>query len=188
MLKRIFFIALSLFVLQCQAATETYTLDPKHTYVMWHANHFGFSNPSGKWFASGTLRLDEASPQNSQLNVTIAIDELNTGLKDLDEHLKAALFLDAAKYPVATFQSEKITLTGKKTAKVQGVLTLHGVSKPVTLTVTLNKIGMSEITNRKTVGFSATATLKRSDFGIMTLLPGVGDDVTLDIQAEGYVS
>lgn len=166
------------------AATETYTLDPGHTYVLWHISHFGFSNPSGKWMAQGTLVADEAKPETSKLNVTIQVADIDTGIAKLDEHLKGKDFFDTETYPTATFVSKKVTMTGKDTAKVQGILTMHGVSKPVTLDVKLNKIGVSPITNKKTAGFTATAKLKRSDFGITTYLPGLGDDVKLDIEAE----
>jgi len=165
-------------------AADTYTLDPMHSYVLWHINHFGFSNPSGKWFANGTVTLDKTQPQNSKVNVTIKVDELVTGIPELDKHLKEKLFFNVAEYPTATFISDKVTLVHDNEAKVHGLLTLHGVSKPVTLDVILNKSGVNPINDKATVGFTAKTTLKRSDFGISTLLPGVGDVVTIDIEAE----
>lgn len=170
------------FMLNAQA--DTYKLDPEHSYVLWHISHFGFSNPSGKWLADGTLVLDEAKPQNSSVNVTIHTADISTGIPELDNHLKKPLFFDVTKFPTATFVSDKVTTTGDHTAQVHGMLTLRGVSKPVTLDVTLNKIGVNPITDKKTAGFSAHTTLKRSDFGINTLLPGVGDEVKLDIESE----
>jgi polyisoprenoid-binding protein YceI len=164
---------------------ETYTLDAGHTYVMWHINHFGFSNPSGKWMANGTLILDEAHPDKSKVDVTIKMDTVDTGVPKLDEHLKSKAFFEVDKYPTATFVSDKITLNGKHEAKVHGMLTMHGVTKPVTLDVTLNKIGVNPITTKETAGFTAKAKIKRSDFDMTTLLPGLGDDVKLDIEAEG---
>jgi polyisoprenoid-binding protein YceI len=154
--------------------------------VLWHVNHFGFSNPSGKWMAEGTLVLDTAKPENSKVNATIHVATLTTGLTDLDEHLKSPLFFDATKFPEATFVSNKVVVTGKTTATVSGMLTLHGVTKPVTLNVILNKTGVNEITNKNSVGFSATAKINRSDFGINTLLPGVSDEIVLDIQSEAF--
>lgn len=167
-------------------AAETYTLDPMHTYVLWHINHLGFSNPSGKWFAEGSLILDEAKPQNSKINVIIHTTDIITGIPKLDEHLKGALFFDVAKFPTATFVSKKIDVIGKKIAKVSGILTVHGVSKPVTLDVTLNKMGENPITNKMSVGFSAVTKIKRSDFGVTTLLPELGDEVKINIEAEAY--
>lgn len=164
----------------------TYTIDPQHSYVLWHINHFGFSNPSGKWFANGTLTFDEKNPQNSQVNITINLADIVTGNEELDKHLKSPEFFDVVKFPTATFKSDKVIITGKSTAKITGILNLHGVSKPVTLEVTFNKQGNNLITDKETVGFSAHAQLHRSDFGINTLLPGLSDEVKLDIEAEAF--
>jgi polyisoprenoid-binding protein YceI len=161
-----------------------YILDNTHSYVLFHINHFGFSNPSGKWMVDGTVALDKDKPQNSKVDVTIQLATLTTGVPLLDTHLKSKEFFDTDQYPTATFVSDKVTMEGKDKAKVHGILTLHGVSKPVTLAVTLNKIGTNPITEKETAGFSATAKLKRSDFDITNFLPSVGDDVVLDIQAE----
>lgn len=190
-MKRILFIFTLFFLsfgLSAHAAEETYTLDPTHSYVLWRISHFGFSHPAGKWNAEGTLILDEKKPTNSKVNVTINLDDLVTGVPKLDEHLKDKDFFDVGKYPKATFVSNKVNVTGKDKAKVTGILTLHGISKPVTLNVTLNKVAESPITHKKTAGFTATTTLKRSDFGIDKYLPGLGDDVKIDIEAEAVVS
>lgn len=165
---------------------STYTVDPQHSYVLWHISHFGFSNPSGKWFANGVLGLDEKNPQNSQVNITINLADIVTGNKELDGHLKSPEFFDVVKFPTATFKSDKVIVTGKSTAKIEGMLNLHGVSKPVTLDVTFNKQGNSPITDKETVGFSAHTQLRRSDFGINTLLPGLSDEVKLDIEVEAF--
>lgn len=166
------------------AAPDTYTFDSNHSYVLWHANHFGFSNPSGKWLVNGTLILDEDKPEDSKVNVTIQMANLITAIPEFDKHLKGKLFLDVDQYPKASFISNKVQVIGKDQAKVRGILTLHGVSKPVILNVKLNKIGLSPVTTKYTAGFSASTTIKRSDFGISTLIPGVSDDVAIDIEAE----
>ncbi len=181
---KLILVLFSFFTFSVQAA-DTYTFDPNHSYVLWHISHFGFSNPSGKWFvADGKLVLDETKPQNSKVNVSIPVASIDTGIPELDKHLKAPLFFDVDKYPTATFVSDKINVTSKDSAKVYGILTLHGVSKPVTLNVKLNKKGINPINNKETLGFTASATLKRSDFGMSTLLPGLGDDVKIEIEAE----
>jgi polyisoprenoid-binding protein YceI len=181
--KRIFVIFLGILFPSVLMA-ETYTMDPDHSYVLYQVSHFGFSTQTGKWPANGTLVLDEQKPENSKVNVNISVDKLDTGNPELDKHLKGALFFDVTKYPTATFQSDTVTLTGKDSATVHGILTLHGVSKPITLTVMLNKIGTSLITNKPTVGFNGKTTLKRSDFGVSGLLPGVSDNVSLTIEME----
>lgn len=166
------------------AAPETYSLDSSHTNIDWRINHFGFSNPSGKFTkATGTLVLDEARPENSTVNMTLAVSDIVTGIPKLDEHLLGKDFFDAAQFPKATFASSKVTLTGKDTAKVDGMLTVHGVSKPVVLDVKLNKIGINMM-KQKTAGFSATTTIKRSDFGMKAYLPDLGDEVTIHIESE----
>lgn len=183
-----FIFAVVAFIFMCtNTFAETYHLDNQHTSVVWHISHFDFSHPSGKWMADGTLILDQKKLQNSKLNVVIHIATLTTGISKLDEHLMGPLFFDVKKYPDATFVSNKVDVTGKSTAKVRGILTLRGISKPVTLNVKLNNSGASPITNKQTVGFTANTQIKRSDFGMTTLLPGLGDEVKIDIEAEASV-
>lgn len=169
-------------------AAETYIFDPTHTAVLWHISHFDFSYPSGKWMAEGTLVLDEAKPQNSKVNVLIHTGDIVTGVPKLDEHLRDKLFFDVQEFPTATFVSDKVTVTGKDKAKVHGMLTVRGIAKPVTLQVTLNKLDISPITDKKTVGFGATTQVKRSDFNVGGSIPGLGDDVKIEIQAEAAKS
>lgn len=171
---------------QTFAAVETYTIDPQHSYVQWHISHFGFSNPSGKWMVNGTLILDEAMPQNSKVNVSIHVADMITGNPELDKHLRSKLFFDVEQFPTATFTSVKISVTGKKTAKINGILTLRGISKPIALNATFNRIGENPVSNKMTVGFSATTELVRSNFDINALLPGLGDIVTISIELEAF--
>ncbi len=165
-------------------AAETYTIDPSHTAVIWHISHFGFSHPTGKWMVSGTILFDEAHPDKSTVEVTIPVNAITTGDPELDKHLNAPLFFDTEKFPTATFVSNKIDLTGKESAKIYGTLTLHGVAKPVTLTVKLNKMGPNPLSHLQSMGLTGSTTIKRSDFGIVALLPGLGDDVTIEIELE----
>jgi polyisoprenoid-binding protein YceI len=169
------------------AASETFNFDPEHSFVTWHINHFGFSNPSGKVTFKGSLVVDEAKPKDSKTQVTINMADLATGVPKLDEHLKDKDFFNVEKYPTTTFVSNKVDVTGKDQAKVYGVLTLHGVSKPVILDVKLNKVGLGGYTHKKTLGFSATTMIKRSDFGITTYLPGLSDQVKIQIDSEAIL-
>ncbi len=169
------------------AATETLTLDNQHSYVLFYIKHLGFSTQSGKWYVNGTVLLDKDNPQNSKVNATVKIADIVTGIPELDKHLKSKLFFDADSFPKATFVSDKVDLTSKTTAKVHGMLSLHGVSKPITLDVTLNKFGKNPISDKMTVGFTATTELKRSDFGMNAYLPGIGDEVKIEIGAEAYL-
>ena len=165
-------------------AADTYKLDPAHTAVTWHISHFGFSSPSGKFMnADGTVTLDQENPANSKVSVTIPVAEIDSGVAKLDEHLKGKDFFDVETYPTATFVSTAVDVTGKDTAVVHGNLTIHGVTKPVDLNVHVNKIG-ENMFKKQTAGFTATANIKRSDFGMTAYLPGLGDDIQLDIESE----
>lgn len=166
------------------AAPKTFVLDTSHANIDWRISHFGFSSPSGKLIgATGTVVLDEAKPENSKVEVTLSPKNVVSGVLKLDQHLQAPEFFDTAKFPQAKFVSSKVTQTGKDTARVDGMLTLRGVTKPVTLDVKLNKIG-TNMMGVNTAGFSAHTVVKRSDFGMTAYLPDLGDDVAITIEAE----
>ena len=97
-------------------------------------------------------------------------------------------FLDIKKYPKATFVSTKVTMIDKNTGTVEGNLTLHGVTKPVVLNVTFNKVGIDPITKLKTSGFSAKTSIMRSDYKITTYVPSISDEVQLDIEVEAMIN
>lgn len=189
-MKQLFARWTSIFVAACafstavHAAPETFTLDKNHSYVLWSIEHLGFSSQVGKWYATGQLVLDKEHPEQSKADISINVAGVSTGLPELDTHIKSKLFLDVDQYPKATFVSDKVTVTGKDTGDISGVLTLRGVSKPLVLHTKFNKAGMNPITNKMTVGFSATASIKRSDFGMTALLPALGDTVDLKIEVE----
>ncbi|MBC6942192.1 MAG: polyisoprenoid-binding protein [Xanthomonadales bacterium] len=164
----------------------TYTLDPAHTQVVYSWTHFGFSHPSGQFGKiQGTLEFDAAAPTRSKVEVTIDMASLNTNVPALDEHLQKEDFFDVAKYPQATFKSTKVE-AGKdsKHLKVTGDLTLHGVTKPVVLDVTINKLGEHPMRKKPAAGFDATATLKRSEFGVGAYVPNISDEIALRITTE----
>jgi polyisoprenoid-binding protein YceI len=170
-------------------AVDTYRFDPEHTYVLWRINHLGFSPQVGKFvMVEGVLKADEAKPSDSKMNVVIQMDKVVTGIPKLDEHLVGSDFFDVAKYPTATFVSNKVVKTGKDTGQVYGTLTLLGVSKPIVLDVKLLKQGVHPMKNMNSLGFVATAKIKRSDFGIKKYLPALGDDVQLEIGAEANMA
>jgi polyisoprenoid-binding protein YceI len=170
-----------------QAAPVTYKLDPGHTMVLFSWNHFGFSNPTADLNnVDGTLVYDEKDPTKATVEATLPLSGLDTFVPKLDEHLKSADFFDAAKYPNVTFKSTKVAAAGKGKLKVTGDLTVHGVTKPVTLDVTLNKIGPHPMMKVQTVGFDATATIKRSDFGVGAYVPNVSDEIKIRITTEAH--
>jgi polyisoprenoid-binding protein YceI len=166
-----------------------YQLDPGHTSATWTVGHMGFSHFTGKFSnITGTLTLDEENPANSKVDVSINTADFVTGVPKLDEHMKTKDFLDTAKFPNATFVSDKVEVTGKDTAKVTGTLTLLGVSKPVTLDVKLNKQGEHPMMHKNWAGFDASTTLKRSDWGMSFGVPNVSDEVKIEIEAEAGAS
>jgi len=185
-MKKLLPTALAALLLSLPAnAADTYQFDPNHTNINWSANHFGFSNPSGKFNdVSGKLILDEKNPQNSSVDVVIKIASLNTGLSKFDKHLKSADFFNFDKYETAKFTSTSVKVLGKNKAKITGDFTLLGVTKPLTLDVKLNKIGLNQFTQVKTAGFSASGVIKRSEFDMNYGVPGVSDEVKLEIEAE----
>jgi polyisoprenoid-binding protein YceI len=161
----------------------TYTIEPTHTRVLFSVSHMGFTTWYGNFTgASGTLKLNPAKPAASTLTVTVPIASVTTTNAKLDSELKEADWLDAAKFPTATFTASKITATGG-TAKVAGTLTLHGVTKPVVFTVTFNGAGTNPLDHAYTVGFEVRGQIKRSAFGVSKYLGLIGDDVDLIISA-----
>lgn len=169
------------------ASAGTYAIDPSHSTVLWHINHLGFSTFSGKWFVNeGKINLDKQHPEKSNMSVTINMKDVDSGIDELNDHLRGPSFFNVTKYPTATFVNNKVKLTASDSADVYGVLTLHNVAKPIVLKMHLNKAGVNLLTNQQAVGFSGTTELKRSDFGITSLLPLLGDDVKIDLNTEGH--
>ncbi|OOG57123.1 polyisoprenoid-binding protein [Rhodanobacter sp. B05] len=171
-----------------QAVPVTYKLDPNHTMVLFSWNHFGYSNPTADiGLGEGTVVFDEQHPAQSSVEITLPLAKLDTHVPALDEHLKKPDFFDAAKYPVITFKSRKVQPLGDHHFKVTGDLSVHGVTRSVVLDATLNKIGPHPMNKAQSIGFDATATLKRSDFGVGAYVPKVSDEVHVRITTEGSV-
>lgn len=176
---------LSAFATNSFAAEEKYTIEPNHTSVVWSANHFGFSNSSGKFNdIEGFIIFDEKNPQKSSTEITIKTSGIVTGIAKFDDHLKSQDFFDVKNYQTAKFVSKKIVVSGKNKAKISGDLTILNITKPVTLDVTFNKSGANPINQKQSVGFSATTSIMRSEFGIKYALPSVSDKVNLVIEVE----
>ena len=169
------------------AAPVTYKLDPAHTDVIFSWNHFGYSNPSANLGqVDGTLVYDAKDPTKATVEATLPLSGLDTFVPKLDEHMKSADFFDAAKFPNVTFKSTKVAAAGKGKLKVTGDLTVHGVTKPVTLDVTVNNEGPHPMTKVQSIGFDATATIKRSDFGVAGYVPNVSDEIKIRITTEAH--
>lgn len=167
------------------AACVTYKIDPSHTVVLATWNHFGYSNPSANFGgASGTIVHDADAPEQSTVEVTLPMSGIDSFVPKLDEHLKSPDFFDAEKYPVATFKSTSVRALGEGHLEVTGNLDLHGVSKPVVLDVRLNKAAPHPMGKTPTIGFDASATIQRTEFGIDKYVPMVSDEIALRITTE----
>jgi len=170
------------------AAPVRYDLDPNHTRIDFSWTHFGFSHPMGRFDRfEGDFRFDPTDPTKSSVAVTIPVDSIDTGVAKLDTHLKTDDFFDVARYPTATFKSTRVERSGEHGLKVTGDLTLHGVTRPVVLDVVVNKVGQHPMAGRAAAGFDASATIKRSDFGISNYVPNVSDEIMLSISTEAMV-
>jgi polyisoprenoid-binding protein YceI len=179
-MHRLLFIAA--FTCFAQAALAvTYTLEPDYTQGVLRWDHLGFSLPAAQFAqGTGTLEFDEGDPTMASIKVTIPIASLSTGVPDLDERLKSEDFFEVAKYPTATFVSTRVEKgMGANRLKVTGDLTIRKVTRPVTLEVTLRKIGKNARTEVPSIGFDAKGTLKRSDFGLGAYVPQVSDEIDL---------
>jgi polyisoprenoid-binding protein YceI len=166
------------------AAPETYVVDPTHTYPRFSYSHFGYSTQLSRFNkTSGTVVLD-AVAKTGAVDITIDTKSVDTGYATFDEHIQAADFLDTAQHPTATFKSTRVVFEGDKPAAIEGKLTLKGVTKPVTLTVTSFQAMPHPMLKKPAIGANAWTTVKRSDFAMGKYAPNVGDEVRIDIAIE----
>ena len=185
--RRLPLLALILAAQTCPAwaAQESFTINPAHTFPCFEVGHFGLSTQRGRFDqTSGRVVVDQER-KTGTVDIVIDANSIDTGVKQLDEVLRGAEFLNVAQYPTLSFHSSELKFDGDQLATVDGVFTMLGVSRPVTLTVTHYKCGVDPITSKYVCGVDAETTLKRSDFGMTKFLPFVSDDVTLKIQVEG---
>ena len=170
------------------AAPVTYKMDPNHTNVTASWSHFGFSNPVAHFGqVDGAIVYDADNVGQSTVNVTIPLAGLNAYVEKFNQHLRSADFFDAEQFPTITFKSTRVEAAGGNKLRVFGDLTVRGVTKPVVLDTTLNKIGEQPMEKRAAAGFDATTTIKRSDFGMGMYAPNVSDEVIIRITTEALV-
>ncbi|MFG0587620.1 YceI family protein [Acinetobacter sp. YQ_14] len=167
------------------AAPVDYKIDPTHTATVFSWNHFGFSTPSANFTdIQGVIKVDNAKPSNSSVDVIIPISSVNTNVPALDKEFQEEAWFNAAKYPNITFKSTKVETKDKKHFKITGDLTVKGVTKPVVLDAVLNKQGEHPMAKVPAIGFNATTSFDRSAFGIGNYVPNVGDKITVNITTE----
>lgn len=184
MKKTLLTASLALMIAAPAFAADSYTIDPRHTFPSFEVNHLGFSIQRGRFnTTSGKITLDPAAKSGS-IDVTIDAGSISTGLPDLEKHLRSEEFFDTAKYPTMAFTSKKLNFDGDRLVSADGDFTMHGVTKPLTLTLDYFHCGPHPMTKKPHCGADAVATLKRSDFGISKYVPMVGDEVKIAIQVE----
>jgi polyisoprenoid-binding protein YceI len=166
------------------AASETYVSDPTHTFSRFSYSHFGYSVQESRFDkTSATVIIDRAAHTGS-VEATIDTTSVSTGSSIFNGHIQGEDFLDTKKFPSATYKSSKFNFDGDKLVSVEGNLTLKGVTKPVTLTVTGFQCMPHPIVKKDACGASATATIKRTEFNAGKYAPYVGDDLTLTFAIE----
>jgi len=177
------FLMTAAFALPATAA-DSYTVDPAHTFPNFEINHLGFSTMHGRFGATtGKITLDTAAKSGS-IDITIDATSIDTGHAKRDTHLKSDEFFNVAKFPTLAYKSSKLKFNGDKLSGADGELTMLGVTKPVSLAVTAFNCGPHPMNKKPMCGANATATIKRSDFGLSTYVPAVGDEVKITIEVE----
>ena len=163
-----------------------FTLDPEHTSITFFARHLGFANIAGMFLESeGSFTFDEATRELSDLRVVIRTDSVFTGHERRDEHLRSADFLNVEAFPEMVFEGRSAEQFTETTGQVTGDLTLRGVTRAVALDVTFNKAGRYPFLDEHyAIGVDATATIKRSDFGMTYGAEWVGDDIRIVLGLE----
>jgi polyisoprenoid-binding protein YceI len=173
------------------AHADTWQIDPAHTSVEFTVRHMMISNVKGQFEnTSGTITANGNDAASAKIDASIDASSIDTRVDGRDAHLKSADFLDVAKYPAITFKSTKVEAEGPGKWKVTGNLTLHGVTNPVVLEVEATGVPIHDPMGNTRAGASATAKIKRSDFGLTwnkALESGgvvVGDEVAISIDVE----
>lgn len=165
-------------------AADTYAVDPVHTVALFKVKHLGVSHSYGRFNdIAGSIVYDAANPSASKVDITIQAASIDTFNQKRDAHLTGPDFFDAKQFPTLTFVSTGFKKVADQNYEVTGNFTLHGVTKPLTLTVV--KVGEGKDPwNGYRIGFDATFTIKRSEFGITKMLDGIGDEVAITFATE----
>jgi len=178
-------LALSLLAGTAVAEPISYDFDKSHANLAFSYNHLGYSTTEGRfgdW--DGTLLIDKDTPANSSIEFTVDVASLDTFWADRDKHLLSPDFFDAEKFPSATFKSTQVEQVGENQLEVTGDLTIKGITKPVTLDVNVTALGEHPMAKKEAAGFAISTVVKRSDFGMDSFVPYVGDEVSVTFHAE----
>lgn len=187
MKRRVFsLLAVALFTLAAWAQGSEWQIDPAHTTTGFTVRHMGISNVHGRFVkTSGSATIDDSDITKSSVNATMDVNSIDTGNENRDGDLKSPNYFDAAQFPTITFKSKSVSKNGEGKLKVVGDLTIHGVTKEVTLDVDGPSAPLEQRGNKRR-GLSATTSVNRKDFGVGAKAPAVmiGEDIKIDIDAE----
>lgn len=166
------------------AAPATYGVEPNHTFPRFSYTHLGFTTQQSRFDkTTGTVVYDKEGRTGS-VDITIDTRSVSTGSALFNQHIQSEDFLDTAKYPTVTFKSTKVNFDGDKPVSIEGDLTMKGVTKRVTLTVTRFLAAPHPIQKKDTVGADAYTIVKRTDFNMGKYAPAVSDEVRIDVSIE----
>ena len=166
------------------AAPVTYGVDGSHTFPRFSYSHFGYSTQLSSFKNTSGKVVFDAEAKTGSVDITIDMKSVNTGFEVFDGHIQGEDFFDTAKFPTATFKSTKVVFEGDKPKSIEGQLTIKGVTKPVTLTVTSFQAMPHPMMKKPALGANAFTTIKRSEFNAGKYAPYVGDEVRIDIAIE----
>ena len=166
------------------AAPSTYIPNADHTFARFSYDHLGFSTQESRFDkVTGTVTFDPAA-KTGAVDIVIDTKSVNTGSEKFNGNIQGPEFFDTSQFPTATFKSTSVTFDGEKPVAIAGNLTLKGVTRPVTLTVTGYQLMPHPMVKKDAIGANATTTVKRTDFNAGKYAPYVGDDVTVNIAIE----
>jgi len=166
------------------AAPATYGIEPNHTFPRFSYSHLGFSTQQSRFDKTTGIVAFDKEGKTGSVDITIDTRSVNTGSALFNQHIQAEDFLDTAKYPAVTFKSSKVVFEGDKPVSIEGDLTMKGVTKRVTLTVTRFLAAPHPIQKKDTIGADAYTIVKRTDFNMGKYAPAVSDEVRIDIAIE----
>jgi polyisoprenoid-binding protein YceI len=166
------------------AAPVSYGVEANHTFPRFSYTHLGFTTQQSRFDkTTGTVVYDKEGRTGS-VNITIETNSVSTGSTLFNQHIQGEDFLDTAKYPTVTFKSTKVNFDGEKPVSIEGDLTMKGITKRVTLTVTRFLAAPHPIQKKDTIGADAYTIVKRTDFNMGKYAPAVSDEVRIDIAIE----
>lgn len=166
------------------AAPETYAVDSTHTFPRFSYSHFGYSTQLSRFDKTSGKVVFDKDAKTGSVDIVIDMKSVDTGFPTFNEHIQGEDFLDTGKFPTATFKSTKVIFDGDKPTAVEGNLTIKGVTKPVTLTLTSFQAMPHPMLKKDAIGANASTTVKRSEFNAGKYAPYVGDDVRIDVAIE----